>query len=489
VVPKTAYVEPAARRRELWRKLPFAAFLLGYFFYFNWGALRVAFAPDDMMNMYEYWRHGPWRVAYSQFFLWHDFYRPMGGVFYLPLFALFRFNPVPYHAVFLALLLANVGLVYRVGRLLGAGALAAWGAALLVAFHAGLGVLYYNTAYIYDVMCSVFFLGALAAYIVPRSEGRMPRGRELAAFYICYLCALNSKEMAVTLPVVILAYEWLYHPPAIASREDLRSWLRSGARVAVVAGIIALPYLYGRVLGLAGMVNKHGYHPTFSLERVLIFQQDAIRDLFLLPLDVGWKTVVSVWAVITYLAWRRKQPLLRWCWVVMVVTPLPVEFLEGRRAAVLAIPYVGWVLFVSVLVTQSVGALAEFLSGEPGFRLIGRPVRVALMLGYLLFLWVSQNLWALGIGGAKSMQEMGELTAHVIGEFQRLNPHPPPHSAVAFVHDPFDGWDMYFIAELWFRDQTLDVRLQNKTPEPLGRFDYVFDYKDGRLVQAEHKKE
>jgi hypothetical protein len=47
---------------------------------------------------------------------------------------------------------------------------------------------------------------------------------------------------------------------------------------------------------------------------------------------------------------------------------------------------------------------------------------------------------------------------------------------------------MYFIAELSFRDRTLDVRLQSKTPEPLGRFDYVLDYKGGKLVQLEHVK-
>jgi hypothetical protein len=470
------------RRWERWRELAFAGLLVGYFLYFNRDTLRVPFAPDDMMNMYGYWRYGTFRLLYSQFLLWHEFYRPMGGLFYYPLFSFFGFNPVPYHAVTLALLLANTGLMYRLGRLLGCGRLAAWGAAIIVAYHAGLANLYDNIPFIYDVLCSVFFLAALVCYTGPRSAGRAPRGWERAGFYVCYVCALNSKEMAVTLPAVVLAYEWFYHRPAIGSLKDLKEWLRGRARMALIGGLIALPYLYSRVLGLT---HNNGYHPRFSLAQALAFQEAAIRDLFLLSQDVGWITVISLWAAITYLAWRRKRPLLRWCWIVMVVTPLPVEFLEGRHAAVLAIPLAGWALFTSVLVTQAAEAFSGFLGGEPGFRLIQRDLRMAVILGYLLFVWAAQNQWAQSF---RKPGDVGPMTAHIISEFRRLNPHLPSHSLVALLHDPFEDWDMYFIAQLWFRDRTLEFRLQNKTPEPLDRFDYVFDYRDGKLVQLPHVK-
>jgi hypothetical protein len=485
VVPSAAYVQPAPRWWERWLKPAFAVFLVGYFLYFNRDSLHVAFAPDDMMNIYEYWRHGPFRLLYSQFLLWHEFYRPMGGVFYLPLFSIFGFNPLPFHVVALALLLANAGLVYRLGRLLGCGRLAAWCAAIVVAYHAGLDNLYYSTAFIYDVLCSVFFLAALVVYVRPRSADRAPGKWELVAFFACYVCALNSKEMAITLPLVVLAYEWLYHRPAIGSRDDVRRWLRGPGRIAVIAGIIALPYLYGRVLGLGGIVHNSGYHLQISFDRVLQFHEDAIRDLFLLPQNIGWKTVISLWAAITYLAWRRDQPILRWCWIVIVLTPVPVEFLEGRRAAVLAIPLAGWALFAAVLVTQAAYALSDFLGGEPGFRIIGRQFRVTLILAYVLFLWSAQNQWAKDL---RSRQQTGDLTTHIIDQFRQLNPRLRPHSASVFLNDPFEGWDMYFIAQLWFRDRTLEFRLQSKTPEPLNRFDYVFDYRDGKLVQLEHVK-
>jgi len=60
------------------------------------------------------------------------------------------------------------------------------------------------------------------------------------------------------------------------------------------------------------------------------------------------------------------------------------------------------------------------------------------------------------------------------------------HSDVAFLNDPFDGWDMLFIAELWFRDRSLRFHLQRKVPlsaEELSRMT-VFDFQNGRLVQV-----
>jgi hypothetical protein len=484
VAPSAAPASAASRSP----KLAFAGALLAYFLYFNWQHLYVDFAPDDMMNIYEYWRHGPWRLLYSQFFLWHDFYRPMGGVFYLPLFTIFGFDPLPYHAVALAFLLGASALIYRLGRLLGAGPLAAWCAAVVVAYHGGLANLYFNIAFIYDVLCLFFFLAAMVLYVAPREADRAPRAWEQIAFYACYLCALNSKEMAITLPVVLLAYEWFYHRPAIHSRHDLRLWLGGPARTTIVAGMIALVYLYGRVLGPGSISQTNGYSLHFSFDRLLTFQQGAIHALLLLQQDVGWNTVLSLWAVVTYLAWRRDRPLLRWCWVVMVVTPVPVEFLEGRGAAVLAVPLIGWALFAACVLTQAIFALSDFLGGEPVFRRIGRPLRLAVLFAYLLFVWIAQNRWARDFGWSGSMREVGGVTPHVIDEFRRLNPHMRPHSSAIFLHDPFEAWDMYFIAELWFRDKTLDFRLQSKTADPPDRFDYVFDWRDGRLVQLEHVK-
>src|SRR4051812_48143557 len=185
-----------------------------------------------MMNMAGYWRMKPANLAASHVLLWRNFYRPMGGVFYLPLFYTFGFQPAPYHVVILAILLLNMYLVYRLAILLRAGELPAALAALVSCYHATLSNLTYNIAFVYDVLCGCFYLGALVYYIRIRESGRALGPRQVAAFLALYLCALNSKEMAVTLPVMLLVYEWLYHRPA-------------SLRGCIAAALLNLPYIYG----------------------------------------------------------------------------------------------------------------------------------------------------------------------------------------------------------------------------------------------------
>src|SRR5665811_962051 len=91
-----------------WRKLAFALLILTYVFYFNWSGLWAQFAADDMMNMAVYWRLKPIRLLLDLFMPWRGPYRPMAGLFYLPLLKGFGLNPIPYHAVMLAILLGNL---------------------------------------------------------------------------------------------------------------------------------------------------------------------------------------------------------------------------------------------------------------------------------------------------------------------------------------------------------------------------------------------
>ena len=61
-----------------------------------------------------------------------------------------------------------------------------------------------------------------------------------------------------------------------------------------------------------------------------------------------------------------------------------------------------------------------------------------------------------------------------------------PNSTVVFLDDPFEGFDMAFIAELWFRQPGLNIRLHKKTPftaEELAKADHLFSYEQGKLAQ------
>src|ERR1019366_5620553 len=99
--------------RAPWRKLAFALLILTYFFYFNWNGLWGQFAAEHMMNREFCGVVKPIRLLLHLFMPWRGPYRPMAGLFYLPLLKGFGLNPIPYHAVMLAILLGNLYLMYR----------------------------------------------------------------------------------------------------------------------------------------------------------------------------------------------------------------------------------------------------------------------------------------------------------------------------------------------------------------------------------------
>src|ERR1035437_4219677 len=268
-----------------WRKPAFALLTLTYFLYFNWNGLWVRFGADDMMNMVSCWRPAPVRLLLDLLLPWHGAYRPMAGFFYLPLHHFFGLNPIPYHAVMLAILLGNLYLMYRFALRIGCGELQAGLATLIVAYHAGLSMLYYNTAFIYDVLCFSFYMGAFLCYARVRAQGRLLRGSETALVMGLYLFALDSKEMALTLPMVLLAYEWVYHirngRPTSWTAREIVSWLRGPGRVMLYCVVLNLVYLYGKAFGPDPLLQAPGYRLELSLERLFAFEKTAMGDLLL----------------------------------------------------------------------------------------------------------------------------------------------------------------------------------------------------------------
>src|SRR5262249_2243352 len=160
--------------------------------------------------------------------------------------------------------------------------------------------------------------------------------------------------------------------------------------------------------------------------------------------------VLVLWAAISYLAWRRPRPVLRFCWLLVLVSPLPVVFLQARTHSCLYIPLAGWAIFLAVIFVDLARALAGWLEGEP---VIGRAGRKALFaetvaLGIILLARLT------AVQKRKREPEIarnGELTAAVIAQFRAAAPKVPPRSRVLLIDDPFHDWDAKFIAQLWFR--------------------------------------
>lgn len=440
-----------------------------------------------MMNIDNfYWSPGLERLLYSQFLLWKGYYRPMGGVFYLPILSFWGLNPAPYHVGLSLLMMGCVYLVYRLVRQLGGGQLAGGLAALVTCYHAGLANLYYNTAFVYDALCGFFLLAALDYYIGIRKRERQLNLRQQAVFTALFMCALNSKEMALMLPALVLAYEWIYHPPADRKWGALTAWLRAQGSVAVFAGLLTVLDLYGKVFGYDALTGMAGYQPVFSWYRLLDYQKTFLRDAAFF--ETGGLGVLVFWLTISYLAWRpAARPILRFCWAFLVITPLPIEFLPGKSQACLYIPMIGLAVFVVVVLVDLAQALVGVVAVEPIFRRVSRPVLMSVLVVAAIFYWGRENRLRQKRYVKPVMAALGAQTWQVIEEFRALHPHVRPHSHVVFLNDPFVEWDMLFIADLWFRDRTVTVRLQRMTPlssQELEGSDAVFDYRDQKLIRV-----
>ena len=243
--------------------LAVAVFFLGM----SWRAVYVHLSSDEMMNIYWYWEPGAWKVMWANVLFWRKIMRPMGGLYYLPLFHLFGFNPWPYTVVRLALLLVDSLLLLRVAARLTGSLPAATLAVMVVAYHPDLASLTHNGSFIYDALCAAFYFSALLFYMRCRDSDRRLTVRQGCAFLALYICALDSKEMAVSLPVIICAYELLnaFRGPAhIAERRKrflVHVWPLAGAV------IITAVYVIFKTYGADGVAQIEAYHPVFTWRR------------------------------------------------------------------------------------------------------------------------------------------------------------------------------------------------------------------------------
>lgn len=457
-----------------------AAFLAAYFVYFAFAGLRGRFALDDLANMAYYFHRGTWSLILAQFEFCSTYLRPMGGLFYMPIFHFAGFNPLPYRVAGLLIIGANIILFYVFAKLLTGSKGTAWLAALLVSYHPHLSDMIYSNAVIYDVLCFSFYFAALGWYLHIRVSGRLLNWRETAVFFLLYICALNSKEMTVSLPVTLALYELLYHPPAGLRPRALGEWLKAEGRVVVIAGVVTAAYVAGKTLGADPLIAIDAYRPEITLHRFMQSVSDNIRSMFYLPGSFPQKFLTLPAAALLLFAGLKRSRFIAFCVLFAISSELPIAFI-ARSWSCLYIPLGAW----SLLVAATVWNASQFVARAVVPRRAQEAVAVALVL-------VTVLSYAAHARREKNflqplLLQSQDKTWSAIQEFSKFKYKPPPRASLAFLNDPFDDWDMEFVAELWFRDPTLHQTLLRKTPLPpanVAAMDYIYDYRDGKFIQV-----
>jgi hypothetical protein len=438
----------------------------GIFMAFAGDGIRAYFTPDDMMNLYVSWSATPAELLRND--------RPLGALAYRALFALFGLNPLPYRIVCFALLLANLGLLYRFCLRLSRSREAAALACLLGAYHAHLADLYYSTGTIYDLLCCLFFLLTFNFYLRIRETG-YPSWRQTAGLLALYGCALASKEMAVLLPLYLILYEWIFHRPA---------WRRI-IQIPLIWIAIPLTALYAarKVAGPHAMAANPDYAPHISLRVFLAAWKWYLRDLFYGVVAFNAAKLVLLWLLLAVLAAivRRRDVWFAWC--VLMLGVLPFIFITPRGFFVMYLVLPGWYLFAASVLVWLVSQLPRWADW-----IAVRPEQLALFVVVVLLL-VPRHRAEKPLGNEWVAGSHQQVRA-VLGQLEERFPTMPPGSKVLFLSDPYDAddWILTSMFRLEYHDRNLRVDRVKANPSLASRtadYAHVFelDHRGMRVVR------
>jgi len=170
---------------------------------------------------------------------------------------------VPYHVFSVGLFLGSVALLNAFLRRLFArerfglepadASLAALAGSLIFALHPSHAEVVAWTLGQKDVLVGFFFIASL--YFYTRSESSTARERMLCL--LCYGLALGSKPSAVSLPLVLVAYDWFFRPQSLSAGRSRRGTLAFYS-ILLLPAVAAGLYFLGTTVRTGAVLTEGG---------------------------------------------------------------------------------------------------------------------------------------------------------------------------------------------------------------------------------------
>jgi hypothetical protein len=482
------------------------AAIAGWFFANAWRGLTEFFSGDDMMNLYHAWDFPLRHLIVANLTPFNKVYRPAGAVFYRVLYDIFGLHPVPFRIAIYCLLLVNIALIYWLAKLLSGSTEIGILAALIGAYHNRVMSIYIYGGNIYDILCFTFYVLAACVYIRARRGGASMSWRSFALFIALNVLALNSKEMAATLPVVLLAYELLYHVQNTGRKAEMnlgsaglaaRATNIGGSRHRLSepgaptltggAGSVAAPRLsiwrswalwisFAMTIAAAkirtGAGTAFSGNPEYAMHvtahQFFLTTRQLLSDLLVLPPGaINTTKAVLVFAAVWAIAIgafainaRRRDLLL--CAVIITVTPLPINFINARGFFVMYLPLIGWAMFLAIAAVAGRDWLLQHVWHRPSLPPgTWEPERVAL---FLVTMYVLFNVHSHDAERSFLYPDGPMIRIHSLNEsLARMNLAIPRGGSVLFVSDAFRTYDTYmplYVVRLFYHDPNLAVDLE-----------------------------
>jgi hypothetical protein len=471
------------------------AVLIAYFLHFALPALRGGFREDEMMNMGICWCAGGLKSFLANIVFWKLFlcpadalyylplylYRPGGALYYLPLYHFFELDPLPYRIAQISILAASIPMVYYLSRRVTASRSIAFLAVLALCYHPRLASLVFVGAFIYDVLCGFFYFAALTYYVHIREKGFSLRPLQLLGFLALYVCALNCKEMAVTLPVIVLIYESLKSPGWPDWNGFLR-WIRSYAAPSLIAGLLTVFYIYGKTHGSGSLASLDPYQPKYSWHNFTASNAKFVGELLFAGHTITPTTLLILWAFVFFYAFIRRDRMLELMAFWIVIVPVPLAFIVPvRGGAPLYLLLFGWAMIFAKLAFDLISLISKFSV------FVGNRVRAA-KISPRVFRIITTLLVAFALAAFTQRENqrlrvpwlnVGAKTSHVIQTFRSLGLRPMHGSRILLLLKEnlfHNKWNAFFIASLVWNDQSLHIWVENAdelTPQQQANVDYI----------------
>ena len=218
-------------------------------------------------------------------------YRPIATLSYFLIYALFNLSPLAFHLSSLLLHIFNVIGVYLLADLIQRNKTTAMIAALVFACHPVLTEAVNCISYNEDLFATFFYLLALLLYIRAAAKNHRARIPAFSFALISFFLALLSKEMAITLPVIILLYDVTLRERPEADGFIHQAVATIGKQKFYYLGfaLIALFYLVLRFKILVNPLDSLSPERAGLFERILFLPHHLFGYLKLVwfPLDLS----------------------------------------------------------------------------------------------------------------------------------------------------------------------------------------------------------
>jgi hypothetical protein len=309
---------------------------------------------DDFNNLFWVQQQSFARMLWYNVNPFADFFRPFGMLVYWILWQAFGLAPLPYHTIAWILHTANVFLLYvLLSRIIGSRYAAAVGA-LLFGFRSNFTDIYWSFGTIFELLACLLVFLAILIYAGEFSYSR------LLFVAVLYLLAIKSKEMAVTLPAILLLYDVCIRKEKFDPRRLV--WFAA-------LGVFTVAWSYVRFLSMGSDSPANPYYMDFSAITMGRGYGWYFDHLYGLRLRWGAWTIAMVLLAAAFAYAREKRGLFFIGY--FFITLLPVVFLVNHRYEFFwYLPFFG-IAGLAALVTVAVERQLRQLLSERSLEVAG----------------------------------------------------------------------------------------------------------------------